>query len=123
VRIIGNGDATSLADARLKAVESGADGVMLGRAIFGNPWLFHPDKDVHLVALDERLRVMVEHTKLFAELLPFKSFALMKKHYKAYVNGFHGAVELRSELMEQETPDEVEKVVHRFLSENHSKLL
>jgi nifR3 family TIM-barrel protein len=120
VKIIGNGDAISLADARLKAKESGADGVMLGRAIFGNPWLFHPDLDVHQIALDERLRVMVEHTRLFAELLPFKSFALMKKHYKAYVNGFHGASELRALLMEQENPEQIAAIVDQFLKEHYA---
>lgn len=123
VKIIGNGDALSLADAQAKIAESGADGVMLGRAIFGNPWLFHPDKDVHQIALDERLRVMVEHTRLFAELLPFKSFAIMKKHYKAYVNGFHGASELRALLMEQETPEQVAAIVDTFLVEHYAKPL
>jgi tRNA-dihydrouridine synthase len=40
--IIGNGDALDIADAKAKAEASGCDGVMLGRAIFGNPWLFQP---------------------------------------------------------------------------------
>ena len=43
--IVGNGDVKDLADARVKAKESGCDGVMLGRAIYGNPWLF---RDLHL---------------------------------------------------------------------------
>ncbi len=119
-RIIGNGDALSLADAKAKIAQSGADGVMLGRAIFGNPWLFHPEKDVHLIPLVERLQVMVEHTKLFEELLPFKNFAVMKKHYKAYVKDFHGAAELRAELMEQENTAAIEAVVEKFLAENHA---
>ena len=38
--IIGNGDVVDMDDARAKAAASGADGVMIGRAIFGNPWLF-----------------------------------------------------------------------------------
>jgi tRNA-dihydrouridine synthase len=141
--IIGNGDVLSLEDGRRKAELSGADGVMIGRALFGNPWLFHPAKrlPVHLTALpthgvdrdsihmlsvkeegieyitlEERLRVMVEHSKLFAELLPHKNFATMKKHYKAYVNSFPGAAELRAELMEQNSVAEVEKVVENFLS-------
>ncbi|MFT5037037.1 MAG: tRNA-dihydrouridine synthase, partial [Candidatus Azotimanducaceae bacterium] len=42
--ILGNGDLLSVADAEEKVRESGADGAMLGRAIFGNPWLFHPSK-------------------------------------------------------------------------------
>jgi len=116
--ILGNGDALSLADAQAKVDATGADGVMLGRAIFGNPWLFHPDKDISNVSLEERLRVMVEHTKLFVELLPFKNFAVMKKHYKAYVNTFPGAVELRAELMEQNSPEDIEVIVQRFLKTN-----
>ncbi len=115
--IIGNGDALSIADAEAKVTETGADGVMLGRAIFGNPWLFHPEKDISNVALDERLRVMVEHTKLFEELLPFKNFAIMKKHYKAYVNSFSGASELRAELMDKNSATEIEEVVEKFLLE------
>ncbi|MBP6912020.1 MAG: tRNA-dihydrouridine synthase [Candidatus Pacebacteria bacterium] len=38
--IIGNGDVTSLQDGYQKAKETGCDGVMVGRAIFGNPWFF-----------------------------------------------------------------------------------
>jgi nifR3 family TIM-barrel protein len=116
--ILGNGDALSVEDAQSKVDETGADGVMLGRAIFGNPWLFHPDKDLSNISLEERLSVMVEHTKLFEELLPFKNFATMKKHYKAYVNTFPGAVELRAELMEKNNSEETEEAVERFLSNN-----
>ncbi len=117
--IIGNGDTASLADARLKIATCGADGAMLGRAIFGNPWLFHPEKDILNISLTERFAVLIEHTYLFCELLPHKSFALMKKHYKAYVNGFPGAVELRIKLMDQETPEAVEAVVKAFLTTYH----
>lgn len=114
--ILGNGDALSLEDAQSKVDATGADGVMLGRAIFGNPWLFHPTKDITTVSLEERLKVMIEHTKLFVELLPFKNFAVMKKHYKAYVNTFPGAVELRARLMEKNSVEEIEKEVEEFLS-------
>ncbi len=115
--VIGNGDALSLEDAGRKAELSGVDGVMLGRAVFGNPWLFHPEKDASNVKIDEKLRVMVEHSKLFSELLPFKNFSIMKKHYKAYVKDFDGAHELRNKLMEQDTPEAVEEVVETFLKE------
>jgi nifR3 family TIM-barrel protein len=111
--IIGNGDVRDIADAKAKAVETGADGVMLGRAIFGNPWLFIEKNPT----IEEKLRVMVEHTKLFHELLgDVKNFAVMKKHYKAYVNGFDGAKELRVKLMDAETPEEVEVIVSAFLA-------
>ncbi len=116
--IFGNGDVLSVEDAYAKCEATGADGAMLGRAIFGNPWLFHPTDDLHNVPLQERFRVMLEHTRLFAELLPFKNFATMKKHYKAYVNGFPGAHELRTELMESKTVEKIDGVVNRFMKKH-----
>lgn len=147
--IIGNGDVLSLEDGRQKAADSGADGIMVGRALFGNPWFFNPatrlpvrltalptkgvnrdtiqveDRDevgIEYIGIEERLRIMVEHTKLFTELLPHKNFATMKKHYKAYVNSFPGAAELRAELMEQSTATAVETVVERFIAVHTDKL-
>lgn len=124
-KLLGNGDALSVADARQKIEATGADGVMLGRAIFGNPWLFSPQERARshssvlqktAITNEEKLRVMVEHTKAFEELLgDLKSFAIMKKHYKAYVSGFDGAKELRLELMEAKDAAEVAAIVERFL--------
>jgi nifR3 family TIM-barrel protein len=112
--IIGNGDALSLDDGRQKAQASGADGVMFGRAIFGNPWLFDTQKKE--VAMREKLEVMLEHTLLYEKLLgDIKNFAIMKKHYKAYVNGWDGAKELRAKLMETNSGEEVEKIVKEYL--------
>ncbi|MCR4310968.1 MAG: tRNA-dihydrouridine synthase, partial [Candidatus Taylorbacteria bacterium] len=106
-------------DAQKKAEETGADGVMLGRAIFGNPFLFAPQKgDVGFKMYDVRkkLQVMLEHTKLFDKLLGgVKNFAIMRKHYKAYVQGFGGSKELRMKLMETKAVEEVEKIVQEAL--------
>jgi nifR3 family TIM-barrel protein len=112
--ILGNGDALDILDAKLKAEETGCDGVMLGRAIFGNPFLFSKDKKE--ISLSRKLEVMLEHTKLFEELLgTTKNFSVMKKHYKAYVHGFDHAQELRVKLMATENAGEVEKLVREFL--------
>lgn len=141
--ILGNGDVLSIQDAKDKLAATGADGAMVGRALFGNPWFFHPTRSlptkltalpthgvnrdtiieedtsaegIEYISLEERLTVMIEHTKLFVELLPFKNFNIMKKHYKAYVNGFPGAAALRGSLMEAQSPEEVESLVHEFLA-------
>lgn len=112
--ILGNGDVKNLADGREKAVMSGVDGVMIGRGIFGNPWLF--DANDPKITVEEKLRVAIEHTKLFMELLgDIKSFAIMKKHYKAYVNGFDGAKDLRVAMMESHSVEEIEAHVAEFL--------
>jgi nifR3 family TIM-barrel protein len=136
--ILGNGDAVDLVDAERRVSESGADGAMLGRAIFGNPWLFqnmNSSKQIELPAhghegdsrstqppsptTRERLEALVEHTKLFEELLGgYKNFAIMKKHFKAYVSGFSGAAELRVLLMEAGDATEVEGVVDNFLRQS-----
>jgi nifR3 family TIM-barrel protein len=110
--IFGNGDVAGIEDARKKILETGCDGIMLGRAIFGNPWLFSEKTPT----IEERLKVMIEHTKLFEQLLgQHKNFAIMKKHYKAYVNGFDGAKELRMKLMEVKNASEVEEITLDFL--------
>ncbi len=113
--VLGNGDAAGIGDARTKCRETGCDGVMLGRAIFGTPWLFNEKKKE--ISIEEKLAIMLEHTKLFLEMLgEHKNFAIMKKHYKAYVNGFPGAKELRVELMEAKTYEEIEKLTLGFLT-------
>lgn len=112
--IFGNGDVKDLDEARQKVKETGCDGVMIGRGIFGNPWLFANK----IPTLGEKLKVMIEHTKLFEkELGQYKNFAIMKKHYKAYVNNFDGAKELRTKLMEAENSTEIEKMVNDFLDQ------
>ena len=118
--IFGNGDVKSLAEADQRVKETGADGVMIGRGIFGNPWLFNRTEPIDVVPIEKRMTAMIEHTRLFEEKfvhLPLggKKFEVMKKHYKAYVNGFDGAKELRMKLMETETSAEVEKLVREFL--------
>jgi len=114
VLIIGNGDLIDIEDAKKKIAESGADGAMLGRAIFGTPWLFAEPKEA---PVEKRLKVAVEHAKLFEELLgDIKNFAIMKKHFKAYSEGFPGAKELRMKLMETNNVMQVEEIVEEFLS-------
>lgn len=115
--ILGNGDIKSVREGKAKAKETGADGVMIGRGIFGTPWFFNEEEFEKGKSTEERLNILIEHTKLFEEKLgDIKNFAIMKKHYKAYVNGFDGAKELRIELMECENAKEVEEKIKEFLS-------
>jgi len=148
--IIGNGDVLSIQDGIEKANTSGCDGIMVGRALFGNPWFFDASRNIVAalpkkrssflrtlpfigglfetkrkaaqsrikpISIEERLTALVEHTKLFEALLgDIKSFAIMKKHYKAYCTGFPGAKELRMLLMEATTAEEVSVLVTNFLT-------
>ncbi len=123
VLLLGNGDVESLADARAKVAAYDIDGVMLGRAIYGNPWLFAE----HEPTIQERLSVLLEHVELFDKLFGetvtnrelfkghTKSFAIMKKHFKAYVGDFPGAPELRNQLLDTNTAREATALLHDFL--------
>lgn len=114
--ILGNGDIKSVTEGKEKAKETGCDGVMVGRGVFGTPWFFDEEEFNKEKPLEERLRICVEHTKLYEEKLgDIKSFAVMKKHYKAYVHGFDGAKELRMKMMEAESSADIEEIVDTFL--------
>lgn len=124
--IIGNGDVANLNNARRLVEETGCDGAMLGRAIFGNPWLFTNKEvvrsseskgDVNAaleISREEKIKVLLEHVKLYNELfLNTKPFDVMKRHFKAYINGFDGAAELRAELYDCKTAEEVESIIKK----------
>lgn len=114
--IIANGGIMNYEEGDAVARLTGCDGIMMGKAIFGNPWLF--DKTNPEISVSEKLRVMLEHTQLFLQKLgDIKNFAIMKKHYKAYVHGFDGAKELRIKLMDSKTYEEIEAHVSAFLRE------
>jgi nifR3 family TIM-barrel protein len=130
--VIGNGDVSSVKEGKRLSKESGCDGVMIGRGLFGTPWLFQDADEMQTNAemtpkgtntrsdrtVEEKLRIMVEHTKLYEEKLgDIKSFAIMKKHFKAYVHGFNGAKELRMELMECNNAHDVATIVEKWLKE------
>lgn len=120
--LIGNGDVKSVVEGKQLAKASGCDGVMVGRGIFGSPWLFADLAD-HMQTsqtnpdtITKRLQILIEHSKLYEEKLgDIKSFAIMKKHFKAYVHGFDGAKELRVELMECNSSSEVESKITEWL--------
>lgn len=110
VLLIGNGDVQDIEDGRAKVAESGCDGAMLGRAMFGNPWVFAGKKPGD-TPLAEKLAALTELAHRFEKITPPKNFAILKKHIKAFVTGFDGAADLRARLMQAESADELEKAI------------
>lgn len=109
--IIGNGDVKDVADAIKKCEETGADGAMLGRAVFGNPWLFSSG----IPTIEERVEVLLEHIKIFEEKLGgIKSFAIMKKHFKEYLKD-QNLRDLKFKLMRCENAKEAEETIKNYL--------
>ncbi|MDD5430884.1 MAG: tRNA-dihydrouridine synthase [Candidatus Pacebacteria bacterium] len=110
--VLGNGDVKDMEDAREKIKISGVDGVMVGRALIGNPWFFSgktPD-------IKERLIAVAEHAELFEKIFKGKKrFEEMYKHFAAYCHGFDGAKDLRIKLMRVKSARETDKVIKDFL--------
>ncbi|MDB5244925.1 MAG: tRNA-dihydrouridine synthase [Parcubacteria group bacterium] len=108
--IIGNGDVDGMDDARQKITDSGCDGIMFGRSIFGNPWLFTDRKPEDITPV-ERLDALASLARYFDEMRPVKSFHILKKHIKAFVVGWDGAPELRTKLMETQSVEELLEIL------------
>jgi nifR3 family TIM-barrel protein len=114
--IIGNGDVKSLRDAKHKVAETGADGVMIGRGIFENPFLFSGNTSLSDKTPQEKMCLLLEHMRLWQDTWgETKHFPILRKFFKVYANGFPGAQDLRMQLMETQNPDETEQVVTSFL--------
>lgn len=106
VLVIGNGDITNYQDGVSKVQEFGVDGVMIGRGIFKDPWAF--DKNPHQHSLNENLAKLLEHAELFESTWGRKkNFQGLRKFFKAYIHGFEGASDLRSQLMETKNLQDV----------------
>lgn len=94
----GNGDVFSYEDGLQKIKDSGADGAMIGRGIFQNPWFFDPEKTE--ISKEDRIEKLIQHTRLFEEKWSgLKNFNILKRFYKIYLNSFPGAAKLRADLM------------------------
>ena len=101
--IIGNGDVKSYSEAVEKADKYGVDGVMIGRGVFADPYVFSKTK-VSLTK-DQKLALARKHLELFVNTWgQEKNWESVKKFFKIYINGFKGAARLRNELMVNSDP-------------------
>ncbi|MGZ2369366.1 tRNA dihydrouridine synthase [Ancylomarina sp. YFZ004] len=115
IKIIGNGDVLSYQDGLDKVSQFGVDGVMIGRGIFKNPWLFNPT----ISEVDERtrLKMLWEHTELYGQTWQGnKNFAILKRFFKIYCKDFYGAAKLCHQLMQTSSANEVRNALeyHKF---------
>lgn len=104
--LLGNGDVKTLEDAHQKIKTYGVDGVLVGRATFGNPWFFKG----YTPNTQDRAQVAVEHSKAFEQIHPNLSFVNMRKHLGWYCREFDGARETRMKLMQSNSSDEVKTI-------------
>lgn len=126
--IIGNGDITSRAQGLKLARETGVDGLMIGRGIFHNPWIFNSQysqdergilyKSGSQVELREKLELLLYHLELWNETWEDQHhYQSLKRFYKIYIQGFSGAAAVRSQLMETRTAQEAISIVTQLIKE------
>jgi nifR3 family TIM-barrel protein len=105
--IIGNGDINSYQQGLIMAEQYKVNGIMIGRGVFHNPWIFNQDIDPAILSTDTKVQKLIEHIQLFDQTWgKDKNFAVMKKCFKMYLNNFPGASEIRAKLMNCNTPTE-----------------
>jgi nifR3 family TIM-barrel protein len=114
--IIGNGDVKSYAEVLDKHKKYKVDGVMIGRGIFSNPWVFEKELTSVERPRGEYVTILLSHLDLFEKTWgKRRNFAVLKKFFKMYVRSFDGANELRDKLMKTEESAEVREILKNLL--------
>jgi len=108
--IIGNGDVKSRKDALEKYKKYKLDGIMIGRGIFDNLWIFNKDTDPAKISYEKKLKLLIKHITLFDKTWKkTKNFSIMKRFYKIYISRMPDAKNVRMELMKFKTAEETLK--------------
>jgi tRNA-dihydrouridine synthase B len=125
IPLIGNGDVHTARDAVRMMEETGCDGVMIGRAIQGYPWIFREAKqylETGIVppppTIEERKAVMVRHLDDMVKLVGVNiGVREMRKHLCWYTKGLHNGAEFRTRINHLSNIDEVKRAVQESFTD------
>lgn len=108
-KIVGNGDVMSRQQGLELAKKYKLDGVMIGRGIFRDPFIFAQDSPWAGYSVQQRIDLYRKHVELFAKTWKNRERKIetLNKFCKIYINGFEGATEMRSNLMACKTTDDL----------------
>jgi len=129
IPVIGNGDVTTPQEAKRMLDETGVDGVMIGRAALGNPWMIY--RTVNYLETGELMgepdvREKMEVCKLHLDrLIDLKTEKVavreMRKHAAWYLKGIRGNAKVRNEVNLMNTRDEFVHLIDEFVLEMEAK--
>ncbi|HBZ35390.1 MAG TPA: tRNA dihydrouridine synthase DusB [Bacteroidales bacterium] len=119
IPVIGNGDISSPEDAKEAFDKFGVDGVMIGRATFGRPWIFKEIKyylstgeKMEELSLEEKKELAINHLKKSIEVKGERKGVLeMRRHLAAYFKTIPHFRETRRRLVTEDNPDELIKII------------
>jgi nifR3 family TIM-barrel protein len=110
--IIGNGSVESYSQALEIYKNIAVDGLMIGRGVFANPWVFEKKLNPVKHSKDEYLALLIKHMDLFEKTWgKGKNFDVLKKYFKIYVNNFYGSKTLRIKLMAAKNTEEAKSIL------------
>jgi tRNA-dihydrouridine synthase len=111
--IVGNGDITDRQQGLKLAKQYGLDGLMIGRGIFADPFLFAGKSSWLTYPKEQKLALYKTHVQLFAKTWPNseRPSVVLNKFCKIYLQGFPGAKELRERFMQAGSLDELLKML------------
>lgn len=119
IPVIGNGDISFPEDAKEAFDKFGVDGVMIGRATFGRPWIFKEIKyylstgeKMEELSLEEKKELAINHLKKSIEVKGERKGVLeMRRHLAAYFKAIPHFRETRRRLVTEDNPDELIKII------------
>ena len=126
VPVIGNGDVTTLNDCLAMYEQTGCDLVMIGRATYGNPFIFR-EINCHFEGtpytpptIEERMEVMLYHIRLILsqkeEGSEERAMKEARKHASWYMKGLYGAAAFRAKCYSLETYEDAQRLAEEFLA-------
>lgn len=121
IPVIGNGDIVDGKSAKEMFEQTGVDGIMVGRAALGNPWIFKEissylnNIEYKAPAYDEILDVILrQYDMLSKEKGDYTAVREMRKHVSWYIKGMKDASEMRNKVNLLEDKDEIIKILVEF---------
>jgi tRNA-dihydrouridine synthase B len=112
--VLGNGDTFSLDDALNKVKTYNLDGVLIGRASMGNPYIWK-NLSTEEYTPKTRLQIALEHARLHAASKPENLFIQMRKHFSFYISNYPYSQETKIQLIKTNTLQEAEKIITQAL--------
>lgn len=108
---LGNGGIKSVNEASEKCKEHHLDGILIGQAALGNPWVFKKD---YQPTKEEILNTILKHARLAWNFYGEKNFNIFRKHLGWYPRNFPGSKELRVKLLQTTNLQQVEEILLRW---------
>ena len=123
IPVIGNGDVTSAEKAAEMRKITGCDGVMIGRGVQGNPWIFRELAEYDRTGTipprptqEEIRNMMLRHARMQLEFKgEYLGIREMRKHVAWYVKGMKGAAKFRAQINQVESYEELEELLKMLI--------